>query len=301
MRIGILTCEQYFGLRHLGSTRIRARWPLRYWPEAEEFRADVTYDVLIFQKAYDVPRAAAFPGVKILDICDPDFLRRRTRIEQMVEHCDAVTCSSVPLVEDMRGMTGKPVRLVADRIDFAAIGTSRKHHSGPTRTVAWFGNSQNLPVLDPTISMLLEFDIRTLLVVATAGFPYTPPSSAAGRLEVVNLPWSEDSVHRHLLRADVVLNPRVEAGEWRYKSLNKTTLAWALGLPVAHTRSELEALMTEEQRRREARLRRLEVRQNYDVRDTVRDYRRLIEELSQSRRQICDVAQLERESQVDDA
>ena len=74
MKIGILTFEQFHGRKDIGSSRIRAKWVINHWPEAEEFVFGQKYDVVIYQKAYWLEHAQEFKGLKILDICDADFL-----------------------------------------------------------------------------------------------------------------------------------------------------------------------------------------------------------------------------------
>ena len=51
-KIGILTFEQFQGRQNIGSSRIRVKWPLKYWENAEEFVMGQKYDVVIYQKAY---------------------------------------------------------------------------------------------------------------------------------------------------------------------------------------------------------------------------------------------------------
>jgi hypothetical protein len=286
-KIGIATFARDSRRPDAGSTRIRVTWPMRYWPEAEELQPGGRYDVIIFQKAYWVEYARRFTGLKILDLCDPDFLLDAPRCQAMMDACDVITCSSVTLVSHVAGMTHTPVRLIPDRIDFHAVGSHRKEHRGPTRTAAWYGYSMNYPLLDLAIDGLLRAGVPNLLVIGNANEPYVLPPAAAGRLALVNRAWSEETIYRDLLNADVVLNPRSEEVPWRFKSGNKTLLAWALGLPVAHDRGELESLMTEHARRCEADRRYDEVRASHDVRRTVDDYRAVIAELSEQTTHAC--------------
>ena len=72
MKIGICTMEKFDNrvVNSVGSSRIRVRWLLKYWPEAEEYIIGKEYDVLIFQKVYWKPMMQSFEGIKILDICE---------------------------------------------------------------------------------------------------------------------------------------------------------------------------------------------------------------------------------------
>ena len=280
MSVGVITFARDAEVPHAGSTRIRVTWPLKYWPEAEEFQVGRRYEALIFQKAYWLEYAAGYDGVKILDLCDPDFLHDRGGCRRMMDACDAVTCSSPALTEHVATLTRTPVRCVPDRLDLATVGTTSKQHRGPTETAGWYGYAHNFAALDSLVPALLRLGIRRLIVVAEPDQPYTLPPFAAGCLTLVTRPWQEDRVCQELLAADVVLNPRLGWGAGRFKSNNKTVLAWALGLPVAHDEDELSRLMTEEARRREAERRHDEVRIAYDVRRTVDEYRALIDELT---------------------
>ncbi len=284
MKIGFATFAREIRRPEVGCTRIRVTWPLRYWPEAEVFEPGRAYEVIVFQKAYWLEYARQFAGLKILDLADPDFLSE-PRCQPMMSLCDAVTCSSAALASQVAGMTSTPVRLIPDRVDFEATGDVRKVHRGETRTAAWYGYATNYPLLDRAIPDLLALGVPNLLVMGPGHEPYVLPPFADGRLRLVNRAWSEATIYDDLLRADVVLNPRSADVPWRFKSSNKTLLAWALGLPVAHDRAELAALMTEEARQREGDRRYEEVRAEHDVRRTVDDYRALIAEMRSRRPQ----------------
>lgn len=276
MTIGIATFARERGVADIASTRIRVKWPLKYWPDAEEFRVGRRYDVIIFQKAYWLEYATLFQGIKILDLCDPDFLIHGGLCLAMVDRCDAVSCSSVALTEHLCTLTRTPVCTIPDRLDFETIGPLRKTHHGATRTAVWFGYRENQPLLHRMIDAVIAHGIPHLLVLTEEAHPFQLPPGAEGRLTLTNVPWRDDRAYHDLLRADVVLNPRGTEGRWRFKSDNKTVLAWALGLPVAHNGDELAALLTEEARRRESARRYDEVRQTSDVRQSVAEYRQLI-------------------------
>ena len=76
MKVGIVTFEKFHGRKtnSIGSSRIRAYNLVKYWEEASIYKHAKKYDVLIFQKAYWIEMAKKFEGIKILDLCDPDFL-----------------------------------------------------------------------------------------------------------------------------------------------------------------------------------------------------------------------------------
>lgn len=279
--IGILTFEQFHGRADIGSSRIRAHWPVRYWPEAEIFTMGRQYEVVIYQKSYWLEHAQAFPGLKILDICDADFLHWGYRIKQMVEVCDAVTTSTVPLAMYMAKITDKPIWCIPDRLDFQEFGHLRKIHdgNGPTKSVAWFGYSENFPMLNAAINALVSLKIEELIVIANRKNPYELPAAAESKIRLLNLPWTPQTVYGDLMKADVLINPRLQKGRWKYKSNNKTITAWALGIPVADTKEELKSLLSESARMVEGKKRYDQVRAEYDVHDTVRDFNNLIHDI----------------------
>jgi hypothetical protein len=203
----------------------------------------------------------------------------------MIAACDAITCSTAALTDAVSSLTRKPVVTVPDRVDFDFVGSSRKVHRGPTRTAVWFGNSQNLPLLDAMSPALVDLRIEQLTIVSDERARYELPGGARppAAPRVVHRPWNPDDICRELLAADVVLNPRSDEGLWKFKSNNKTLLAWALGLPVARDGDELRRLMTEACRRHEADRRYVEVRRDYDVKDAVAEYRALIDRLGRRR------------------
>lgn len=279
--VGIVTLEDFQRRENIGSTRIRARWLLNYWPEAEMFATGRKYEVVIFQKAYWLQYAEAFNGLKILDLCDPDFLTWRREMKRMIDCCDAVTASSQALVDVLKEYTSRPVFCIPDRLDPQAFEGMWKDHTGrgDAKTVAWYGYSHNFPALNSMVEALPELGIEELVVVADESRPYHPPPALAGKLSVRNFTWGPDTFNEDLLKADIVVNPRIVTGRWKYKSNNKTLGAWAIGLPVAHTREELAALIPEEARVREAKLRRQHLFDEYHVRRSVDEYRRLIDAL----------------------
>jgi hypothetical protein len=277
-RIGFLTFGQMCGRQNMGSTRIRALNVIAHWPEAEVFRIGQCYSAIVFQKAYWVSYAKAFKGLKILDLCDPDLLQWDSPCKAMADACDIVTTSTQPLAKLVSKYTATPVFCIPDRVNLESLHNLRKDHvgNGPARTACWFGYSSNFLSLDSAIPHLLQAGIRQLIVIADPDRPYWLPLEFYDELRVINYHWKIETVYRQLLEADLVLNFRVDTGRWKYKSNNKTTLAWALGLPVAHCGNELAALISEESRVREAEKQYKEVVQTYDVRESVAQYKSLI-------------------------
>lgn len=279
MKIGIFLFEQFHGRFNIGSSRIRGHWLLKYWPEAEKYKMGERYDVMIYQKVYWVEHAQNFKGIKILDMCDADFLHWGYRIKQMIDLCDAVTTSTLALAEYIVKLTDKPVWYIPDRLDFEEFGALRKTHRGPAKVAAWFGYSENFPMLNAAVNALPRNGIEELIVIADKRKPYMLPNNLKDKITLINYPWTPETIYSDLLKADIVLNPQSQNGRWKYKSNNKTLTAWALGLPVAHNDKELKSFQSEQARVEEGERVYNEVREKYDVKKSVEEFKKLIEEL----------------------
>lgn len=279
MRTGILTFEKFLGKKDIGSSRIRGHWIVEAWKKAGEdigdceiFKFGVKYDAVIFQKAYFVEYAKQFQGVKILDICDPDWMHWSFKFKEMIDECDAVTCSSQELVNSISKFTDKPVYFIPDRVQLENLPEPKKQ-VGETKTLVWFGYSTNFPILDSAIKLIQ--DLKMDLIVISDGI-YAQPS--AFKIKVSNLPWSQHYLE-DIQRGDVVINPKHSKGKWKFKSDNKTSIAKALGVPVAHDGSELKNFLTEEQRQQASLEGLEEVKRAFDIKLSVIDYKNVIKDI----------------------
>jgi len=274
MKISFVTFEQYHRKANIGSTRIRCDWPIKYWDGAERYHIGRKYDVMIYQKAYWVDHAKDFKGVKILDLCDADWLSWGYSIVEMIENVDAITCSTRSIAEFIVNVTDKPVWVIPDRLDLGAY-IPKKEHVGALKRAVWYGYSHNQEQIGPAIQALIKRDIE-LIVISEK--PYIVPSYGK-KLEITNLPWSEEHWMNDILKGDVVLCPNNKKGRFQYKSENKTIQAWALGMPVAFIDKDLDKFASESARQDEGSLRLKEVNKKYNVKDSVKEYKELIEEI----------------------
>lgn len=301
MKVGFLLFEQFHGKQNIGSSRIRGHWLVKNWKqyaeglpieinesEAEVFRMGRKYDVIVYQKTYWIEHAEKFEGIKILDMCDADFLHWGYRVKQMTDLCDAVTTSTEALAEYMRKLTDKPVVCIPDRIALEDFGDMKKDHTGKgiAKVAAWFGYSDNYPMLNTAISSLVRNNFSELIVIADRRNPYQLPPSARDRILLTNMPWTAETVYKDLLGADIILNPKLSSARWKYKSNNKTLTGWALGIPVVHNEPELKAFLTEEARISEGNKRYAEIRDKWDVKRSVIDMKTLISQLNEGRQEI---------------
>lgn len=283
MKTGILTFEQFHGKKEVGSSRIRGHWILKHWKdagedigEAELYRYGAHYDTVIYQKAYFVEHAKAFKGIKILDVCDPDWMHWSCRFMEMVVEVDAITTSSVELAKSIAKFTDKSVYFVPDRVDLESL-PAPKVHAGEAKTAVWYGYSHNFSILDSSIKALHENKLELIVISDNV---YVQP--AAFKIKVTNYPFSQHHLD-DIQRGDIVLNPKYTKGKWKYKSDNKTFIARALGVPVAHTEEELIALIPEEARIKASLDGLKSAKEEYDVRLSVIDYKDVIAEIQKTK------------------
>jgi hypothetical protein len=164
--IKFITMEQFHNKQNVGSTKIRVKNLIKNWPEASLYKYGEKPEVLIFQKVYagrDYKFPVTYPGIKILDICDPDWLDGAP-IKETVDAMDAVVVPTEPLAEFLRQLTDKPVRVIKDRFDLTEF-PPRKVHKGKAKTVVWFGYHHNSAALKLAVQSLERRGL-TLKIVA---------------------------------------------------------------------------------------------------------------------------------------
>lgn len=281
MKIGILSNEQHTNQQKnsIGSSRIRCSWLLPYWAEAEEFRIGQPYDVVIYQKAYFLEHMRIFKGIKILDLCDPDWMEGKPVVEA-AGLCDAVTVSSVGLREYLEKILDVPVIHVDDRVDLAQH-TQRKVHEGRAAAAVWFGYHQNHSVLDGVLPTLKRLGLDLTVI---SDLPYYPKSAIAGldaewvNAHVKNVKFDPETINEEIVMGgEFVLNNRPDGGKFTFKSENKTVISWALGMPVAKDAEDVERYMEPEARAAEAEARLKQVAEKWDSKISVLEYQGVIE------------------------
>jgi hypothetical protein len=280
IRIGVLASEQIKSKYDVGSSRIRAQWLVDNWSAAEYFRIGQRYDAIIFQKAYWLAYAACYSGVKILDLCDPDFLHWRSKCIPMARLCDAVTTPTSKLADALRRQVDKPIVVIPDRLDlrhFTTEARPKKRIRG--RTAAWFGYSNNYASLDACVLDLVAAGITRLVVISDAPALYSLPQPLCGALALDRYLWNFDILAHYLADVDIIVNYGLQHGRWIYKSNNKTLFGWAHGFPVAHDRCELGRLLCEAAAREEVVCRQRELQDQYDVKLSVIQYTNLIDSI----------------------
>lgn len=278
MEVGIIDFGYVHGKKNIGSVRIRVEWLIKYWPEAEKYKLGKKYDALIFQKAYLTEVAETFDGVKILDVCDPDFYDMASFVK-MISKVDAVTCSSPKLTELISKWTDKPVIHIPDRIDFESLPKKIKKHEGEAKKVVWFGYGHNSHTLKQVIPYLKQYNLEMIIISDT-------PVDFSDQEFNEKVTWykhTPETWNDHILEGDIVLFPPSLKYKDVYKSNNKTVHSWALGMPVATTLEELNLFLDPNERNKEQEKRLKEVTEQYDVKLSVKQYQELIDDIKKGK------------------
>lgn len=290
MNIRFFTFSQFHNkVPVTGSTHIRVHQLLKYWPEAKLYTYGENPDVLIFQKVYvaqDYQFPVHFENIKILDLCDPDWLNGVTGIKETIDAVDAVTCSSLGLVEFVKQMTDKPVIHIADRFDLSPLPRPKRHTATAT-TVVWFGYRHNAETLRYAMPLINELGLK--LVVISDDDPMAwqwIPGQAGDDFRHTNykfLKHHEETLYTDLQRGDFCILPYGTRPIDPFKSNNKTIRAILAGLPVAHDADQVKSFMNPGVRRDYMEMHYSKTIKEYDVKRSVEEYKALIERIKEGR------------------
>src|SRR3990167_5806435 len=275
MKVGLISFAKWHNRPSTGSSRIRVDYPIKYWPEAEKFQAGAKYDAVIYQKVYWLDHAKNYNGIKILDMCDPDWLHFDP-VVAMAKEVDAITCSSEALTEQIRRFTQTPVYYVPDRFDMDVF-PKQKVHEGRAKEVVWFGYRGNAYVLRSTLPALRRLGLNLSII----SDDFTTVCDYGNEDFKQNERWTKwqiETVNDEIIKSDIVINPSSTSPKFRYKSNNKTITAHLLGMPEAHTAEDLQKFLDPEERKKEITEKLPIAKRDYDVRLSVEDYKRIIEE-----------------------
>lgn len=288
-QIRFFTMEQFHNKSATGSGNIRVRNLLKYWPEADLYKYGEKPDVLIFQKVYVSESTQGlynFPvtydgGIKILDLCDPDWIEPAYRLKSTVDGVDAVTCSSQAIVDFVKQITDKPVRLIRDRFDLDNFPEVKKH-KGEAKDLVWFGYSHNAEVLRGVVFYAKKKGLKLTVVSDRDPEAWQVIGDESFRESYKYVKWGDDA-YEMIQRRDICVLPKGTRPVDRFKSNNKTTVARLLGLPVARSPEDIERFMSPEAREAEKDKWYTRVRNDYDVKLSVKEYKELIDDLKSSR------------------
>lgn len=280
--VAFLNFEQLHGKKNVGSTNLRVHQLIKYWPEAEQYRFGSKPDVLVFQKVYwnvDYYLPETYKGgLKILDICDPDWLDNMY-VKRTIDNMDAVVVPSKGLQDFIQQLTDKPVKLIPDRFDMEFIPKLKKH-KGKIKRAVWFGYSHNAIVLEGAIATLERLGIALSIVSDEDPISWRFAREQENfRKSYKFSKYSEESIYKKLQEADICIMPDGLRPQDRFKSNNKTIKAQLAGLPVAKNIDDLERLMSDIERNKEAEYNYKQAKKAYDVKLSVKEYKDLIDEI----------------------
>ena len=276
LEVKALTFEQVHNKPGTGSTNIRIHQLIKYWPEFSLYRYGQNPDVLIFQKVYilsDYKFPKHFENLKILDICDPDWLEGHAIVET-VQAMDAITCPTEALAEFIRQFTANPVVVIPDRFDLEVLPKPKKHE-GVAKTVVWFGYSHNVGCLKPALGILDSLGLR-LLIISNDDPNITRWRSVNMRDQYQFIKYDEKTIYDDLQKADFCLLPDNFRPQDRFKSNNKTVKAILAGLPVAKTSEEVKLYMDSAEREAFLINNYDTISKEYDVKKSIEQYKELI-------------------------
>lgn len=296
MIVKAFTFGKFHNRKNVGSTRIRIGNLMKYWPELTDYRYGDMADVMIFQKVYvtgDTYRSSRFefikhtPAIKILDICDPDWLgdtglSKGCLIKETVDAVDAVVTSTEELAKFIRQFTDKPVVMIKDRF-LVDDAPAPKQHIGETKKAVWFGYNHNAELLRGAMRALERRGISLTVLSDKDPMPWRwAQDQDAYKEHYTFKTYAEDTFYENMRKHDVCILPIGGRPQDRYKSNNKTIKSWLAGIPVVTNDEELETMMDAKSRNREALSRWTEAKKDYDARISVEKYKALIARLMEA-------------------
>lgn len=279
-KTGLISFQNYHGRTKgkIGSSVIRVDWLLNHWKEAEEWGEGKKFDNMIFQKVYWQTFMEDYKGIKILDLCDPDWLGGDLKLKEISEYVDAFTCSSQGLTDFVKDKVDRPCITVPDRVNLDLFPVQKSHFER-AKTVVWFGYLKNgSKMLDSLLPLLAHHNLSLLIVSDT---PYR--TSMSFGVNIHNINWIPQSAYYDIQQGDMVINPVSKFGRFKYKSNNKTVISWALGLPVAENEDDLVRFIDPEERNKEVKEKFEIVKKEYDVNLSIAQYKNLIWDLKKER------------------
>jgi hypothetical protein len=280
--IGFFLFETIHNKTDVGSSRIRGKWLIKYWEEAEEVIYGKKYDVIVYQKAYLLEHAKNFKGIKILDMCDPDWIDNSS-IREMIDYCDVVTVPTKIFADFIKQITDKPVVIIPDRQDLEYF-KGQKVHKGKAKEVVWHGYSHNSYVLKQALPALIRLNLNISIISNEMIHLKDILDTQTGKSVSERwTKWELETFNENMVKSDICIMPPVYKPNDRFKSNNKLTTAWALGLPVATNSEELEKFMDPKERIKEAEEKLMIIKRDYDVRQSVQQMKDLIKEVERSK------------------
>lgn len=280
--IRFFTFEKFHNKKNTGSTRIRVANLVKNWPEAELYKYGEKADVMIFQKVYAQPDfdfPITYPAIKILDVCDPDWLEDMP-IKRTIDGMDAITVPTEALKEFIEQMTDKPVKVIKDRFDLSKYPTKPKTHYKKAESLVWFGYSHNARNLKGALNSIIELDLKlTVISNKEPGIMGWAEATHLKKDKYEYIVYKEDEVNYELSQHDIAILPYGNEPKDRFKSENKDIIANLCGLPVVKDREQLEKMLEPKARNAEVKEKHAIATSSYNCVESVLEMKALIEEL----------------------
>ena len=240
-----LQCPQH---RFSASARFRAEWPAKYLKAdlADEMTSIgelINYDLVIFQKCFNVRFLATIQYIKnnnketkiAFDLCDAEWLTREQEIKDMIEAVDFITVPTEELKKWVNdNFPEKNCYVIPDGHDldyyFSDPSEAEIDENTEMRYV-WYGNSGTIKSLEAIMPILEEWrgSKDTLTIIADER---AREAIFSDKIEIKFVPWKLETINQEVKKCNLVLNPKLSnSEEYRYKSNNKTAMAYILGLP----------------------------------------------------------------------
>lgn len=255
----------------VGSSFLRVDSLLRKNPDFEKWKHGKKYNSLIFQKAYWIEMMTMFNGPKILDLCDPDWIKNSVDIVQVSKLVHAITCSSEKMASLLSSyFPDKIVVYIPDRLDLDFYPSPKELHRGKAKRVVWFGFIHNAyETLEKMVPVIKQFGLK-LVIISNENYI---KEDMVLSLDFEYHHFNHDTAYDIIRQCDISLNPKSSLSFFKYKSNNKSLISWVLGLPVAHSPEELIALIHSDQRNTEVSIMSEVVRTEYDINESAQQYR----------------------------
>lgn len=267
--IPVSFCYSFF--KNSASERFRCDWLLKHLPaDKYDGTQDLDeYDVIIYQKAHNLDMIELSKKhrdkIQIFDETDPEFLfERNDFIKELAKNMTFVTTSTKAVANGFKFYYDKPSFVIPDRHEFDFYEKKKEHHQSMPALV-WFGYAANFKRIEPLIPIIKEYGLELITICEK-------PVSYGEFIK-----WDLITVNEEILKGDIVLNLPDEYG---YKSNNKSTTGYILGLPVVEKVSDLFRFLDPIERVRAAEEGYKDVMENYNIKQSAEEIKELIKKFS---------------------
>ena len=280
------TFEKFHSKKDVGSTRLRAHNLIKHWDEADLYKYGEHPDVLIFQKVYvtfDHQFPVNFKGIKILDVCDPDWKDTPDIfIKGTMDAMDAVVVPTESMREYLQQMTDTPVRIIKDRFEISEF-PRHKRHTKKAKTALWFGYAHNAVSVKFAMPSLEARDLNLICISNEDPMLYKWANNSNAYEKKYKFIKYSHPPYKDIQRADVCIFPESNRPFDRFKSENKTVISQLCGVPVVKNAEELDKMLDPKVRQKHIEENYARLKKDYDCRKSVQMYKELINELKSNR------------------